>query len=128
LQSGLHLCRNHVGRIRLEQPQASAKDVDDRQVRNRAPIGDAVTLEVLDPARLEALPELVKEPRLPHAGLAEDAHDSPTPRFDLGQKLPQHRQLELSADEATERDSTDLESTPLVTDHAIDRFDLADHL
>src|SRR5262249_599515 len=34
----------------------------------------------------------------------------------------------LSADEATERDSTDLESAPLVTNHAIDRLGSAGHL
>src|SRR4030095_6066180 len=92
----------------------------------RAAVGKAATLQVPDATRLEALAELVNEPRLADAGLAHDAHDLPAPLLDPNQILTQHRQLSLSAYETTERHPADLEPTTLMTNEAIRRSDVAD--
>src|SRR5262245_10717116 len=127
LKPCVHLDHDDVGRIRLEHSETAPRNVDDRQVGNRAAVREAPSLEVGDPAALEALAELVEETRLPDPWLAQDPDHSCAPFFGTRQDLVQHRQLPLAADEPTERDAADLEPAPLVTYEAIYRPGLARH-
>lgn len=61
LDDRIHFLGDHVRGIGVEDAEAVADDVDDGQIGDRVPIGQATALDVRSSAALEPLPELVKQ-------------------------------------------------------------------
>lgn len=69
-----HLRGDRRGRVQVRDPEVLPEDVEDGEVRDRAPVRLAAPLEIGDPEVEQGAPELEDQTRLPDAGLAEDAH------------------------------------------------------
>ena len=80
--------------------QSAANQVEHRQVRDRAPVGQAAPLDVGGLLGAHALAELVEQAGLPDPGVPDDA-DELAPTAEGGeQPAVQHRHLLMAADEA----------------------------
>ena len=79
-----------------------AQQRDDRQVRRRPPVGHGGRLDHPPCGGQGVVDELVKEARLAHPGLADDADDLPVPGAGALHRAPEHAELGLAPDEAGE--------------------------
>ena len=100
LQRAAHLVGDGFGRIAVVETASTAEELEERQVRDVAAVGDAVRLEPGHVPAAEPLAKLVEEARLPDARLARDAHDLPVAHHRRGQPALQEIQLLAAAHEA----------------------------
>src|SRR5215471_15653633 len=87
LQPEPHLLGDGLGSIQLGDAEVLPKDVQQRQIRHRAPERLAVSLPVGDPLVSEAFAEFIEEAGLSDAGLTHDAHHLPVPARGRGQPV-----------------------------------------
>ena len=113
--------------------EVALEQVDRRQIAGGLAVGDRGALEDQPSRQAVRLDELVDQPGLADAGLADDRHDLAVPLSTLGVRAAQLLQLRVAADEARQtaadggleprprraepRDLVDLDGV----DHALDR-------
>ena len=103
LQRRARLGRHRVRRVALLDAALAAHEIEDRQVGNRRAVRAAARLQRRHLDAAERAPELVEQPRLAAAGVADDAHQAAAPGLRLGQQLAEPAQLALAPHEAPER-------------------------
>ena len=102
LQRRARLGRHRVRRVALLDAALAAHEIEDRQVGNRRAVRAAARLQRRHLDAAERAPELVEQPRLAAAGVADDAHQAAASGLRRGQQLAEPAQLDLAPHEATE--------------------------
>src|SRR5262249_54392835 len=91
-----------IGAVLLRDAEPTAKELRDREERDRRAVRDALRLVDRDAARAAPLDELVAEPALPDARVGDDRDRAPVPPDCLSQRRLQGGRLRVAADEARE--------------------------
>ena len=103
VQRGAYLAGDRLRGVGVGDAAVRPHDFQDRQVRDGATPRQAAPFEVGDGAAGKPLPELVQEAGFAHPRFPDEPDKLPVPPLGLDQKVAEHRQLALTADELAER-------------------------
>ena len=101
-QPARDLLARGLSAVPLVDAEVRAQELVNGQQRNRLAVRGAVGLVDGDLAAAAALRELVAEPALAHAGLADHTHHAPLPFQHVLQRRVERRELVRAADQARE--------------------------
>src|SRR6185369_3119357 len=91
-----------LGRVDVGDAAGGAQHVEDRQVRDRAAIGQTAAFQP-GGALTDVVADLEQQARLAHARLADNADHPTLALCDLSHQPPQRGRLSLAPDEAAAR-------------------------
>ena len=101
LEAAADLLDDRLRAVRIDDPAVRAQDVEERQVRDGAAVGQAASLDVAD-VRPQGLAELVEQPALAEPRLADDADHLAAPGDGRVEAALQELEIVPAADEGRE--------------------------